>query len=235
MSTTELSKCISAAEMGLTQREASTLLDIPFSLIKELTDKYGIKFTCSRTKANKKRAIDSPNQRETSTINDDREGAQTPATKPKTRTRRSESSNRNIGERITEIYNSSLPRTEKFELIYAESLMSFEQRMIDLKLRPAFPEKKKYTPETASSSSIRKQREESIARRQKIMACFKKGQTRVAEDVSRNTNLSLRISSQMLDLMYRDGVLNRERVQIGRNKRNSVYHYKIKETTGDRR
>jgi hypothetical protein len=228
MSTTELSKCINAAEMGLTQRETSTLLDIPFSLIKELTDKYGIKFTCAKAKANKKRIIDSPNQRHTSTINNDTEGRQPAAAKPKTRTRRDKSSDRDSAKRIDEIYNSELPRAEKYELVYAESLRTFEQKMIDLKLRPPFPEKKKYTPENASSAAIRKQREQSVNRRQMIMACFKSDQTRVAEDVTRNTGLTLRISSQMLDLMYRDGVLSRERVQVGPNKRNSVYHYKRK-------
>jgi hypothetical protein len=224
----ELSKCINAAEMGLTQRETSTLLDIPFSQVKELTDRYGIKFTCARTKANQKRSINSPNQRDTSTINNDREGAQPATDTNKTRTRRSKSPDTDRAKRIDEIYNSKLPRAEKYELVYAESLKAFEQKMIDLKLRPPFPEKKRYTPENASTASIRKQREQSINRRQVIMACFKSGQTRVAEDISRNTSLTLRISSQMLDLMYRDGVLTRERVQVGPNKRNSVYHYKRK-------
>ena len=228
MQGTELSKCINAAEMGLTQRETSTLLDIPLSLIKELTDKYGIKFTCGRRKANEKRALDSSNQGGTPTNSDDRKGAQLSKTKPKTRTRRSESSDRDSAKRIDEIYNSELPRAEKYELVYAESLRTFEQKMIDLKLRPAFPEKKKHTPENASSAAIRKQREQSINRRQMIMACFNSKQTKVAEDITKNTGLTLRISSQMLDLMYRDGVLSRERVQVGPNKRNSVYHYKRK-------
>jgi hypothetical protein len=97
--------------------------------------------------------------------------------------------------------------------------------MIDLKMRPPFPVKKNYTPENASNAAIKKQREQSIYRRQIIMDCFKANETRVAEDITRKTKLPLRISSQMLDLMYRDGVLNRERVQVGKNKRNSVYHY----------
>lgn len=228
MSTNELSKCINAAEMGLTQRETSTLLDIPLSLIKELTDKYGIKFTCGRRKANQKRIVDSPRQSEAATINDDKEGRQQSTPQPKARTRRDKSSDRNSAERINEIYTSDLPRKEKYELIYAESWRSFEQKMIDLKLRPAFPEKKKYTPETARTSSIKKQREESIHRRQIIMDCFRSKEAKVAEDITRKTKLPLRITSQMLDLMYRDGVLDRERVQVGRNKRNSVYHYTAK-------
>ncbi len=225
MQGTELSKCINAAEMGLTQRETSTLLDIPLSLIKELTDKYGIKFTCARTKANQKRSVDSPRQRETSTINHDKESRQQSTPKPKARTRRNKSSDRDSAKRIDEIYNSNLSRKEKYELLYAEAVWTFEQKMIDLKMRPPFPVKKNYTPENASNAAIRKQREQSIHRRQIIMDCFKANETRVAEDITRKTKLPLRISSQMLDLMYRDGVLNRERVQVGKNKRNSVYHY----------
>jgi len=225
MQGTELSKCINAAEMGLTQREASTLLDIPYSTVKELTNKYGIKFVCPRRKANERRSLQSPRKSEASTINHDKESRQQSTPKPKARTRRNKSSDRDSAKRIDEIYSSNLSRTEKYELLYAEAVWTFEQKMIDLKMRPPFPVKKNYTPENASNAAIRKQREQSIHRRQIIMDCFKGNETKVAEDITRKTKLPLRISSQMLDLMYRDGVLNRERVQVGKNKRNSVYHY----------
>jgi len=223
-----LSKCINAAEMGLTQREASTLLDIPYADVQELTKKYGIKFVCPRRKANERRREDRLKQSQSSAENHGVNSGQQTTLQPKARTRRNKSTDRDSAKRIDEIYNSKLPRAEKYELIYAEAWRSFEQKMIDLKMRPAFPEQKKYTPETATSSSIRKQREQSIARRQMIMSCFSKKQTRVAEDINRETKLGLRIASQMLDLMYRDGVLTRERVQIGTNKKNSVYHYSRK-------
>ncbi len=228
MAQSELSKCITAAEMGLTQREASTLLDIPYSTVKEITDKYGIKFVCPRRKANERRSVEGPQQGAAPTINHDKESAQQPTPKPKARTRRDKSSDRDSAKRIIEIQNSNLPRAEKYELLYAEAIRTFEQKMIDLSLRPPFPVKKNYTPENASNAAIRKQREQSIYRRQIIMDCFKGDGTKVAEDITRKTKLPLRISSQMLDLMYRDGVLNRERVQVGKNKRNSVYHYSKK-------
>ena len=228
MAQSELSKCITAAEMGLTQREASTLLDIPYSTVKEISDKYGIKFVCPRRKANERRSVEGPQQGAAPTINHDKESAQQPTPKPKARTRRDKSSDRDSAKRIIEIQNSNLPRAEKYELLYAEAIRTFEQKMIDLSLRPPFPVKKNYTPENASNAAIRKQREQSIYRRQIIMDCFKGDGTKVAEDITRKTKLPLRISSQMLDLMYRDGVLNRERVQVGKNKRNSVYHYSKK-------
>ena len=228
MAQSELSKCITAAEMGLTQREASTLLDIPYSTVKEISDKYGIKFVCPRRKANERRSVEGPQQGAAPTINHDKESAQQPTPKPKARTRRDKSSDRDSAKRIIEIQNSNLPRAEKYELLYAEAIRTFEQKMIDLSMRPPFPVKKTYTPENASNAAIRKQREQSIYRRQIIMDCFKGGETKVAEDITRKTKLPLRISSQMLDLMYRDGVLNRERVQVGKNKRNSVYHYSKK-------
>ena len=228
MAQSELSKCITAAEMGLTQREASTLLDIPYSTVKEISDKYGIKFVCPRRKANERRSVEGPQQGAAPTINHDKESAQQPTPKPKARTRRDKSSDRDSAKRIIEIQNSNLPRAEKYELLYAEAIRTFEQKMIDLSMRPPFPVKKNYTPENASNAAIRKQREQSIYRRQIIMDCFKGDETKVAEDITRKTKLPLRISSQMLDLMYRDGVLNRERVQVGKNKRNSVYHYSKK-------
>lgn len=227
-SQSSLSKCINAAEMGLTQREASTLLDIPYKDVQEITKKYGIEFVCPRRKANERRRKDRLRQSQASAENHGVVSGQQATLQPKATTRRDKSTDRDSAKVINEIYNSQLPRAEKYELIYAETWRSFEQKMIDLKIRPPFPEKKRYTPENANSSAIRKQREQSVARRQMIMTCFTKKQTRVAEDINRETKLGLRIASQMLDLMYRDGVLARERVQVGPNKRNSVYHYRRK-------
>lgn len=223
-----LSKCINAAEMGLTIRETSTLLDIPYRQLLSLSREYGIKFPCGKRKANEQRRKNSLGQSQASAENHGVNSGQQATLQPKARTRRDKSSNRNSAEIIQEIYNSQLPRAEKYERLYAETWRSFEQKLIDLKMRPPFPEKKRYTPENAANATIRKQRELSVARRQMIMACFTKQQTRVAEDVNRETNLGLRITSQMLDLMYRDGVLARERVQVGRNRRNSVYYYSKK-------
>ena len=223
-----LSKCINAAEMGLTIRETSTLLDIPYRQVLTLSRKYQIKFVCGKRKANEQRRKDSFGKSKASAENYGINSGQQATPQLKARTRRNKSTDTDSAKRIDEIYNSKLPRAEKYEFIYAEAWRSFEQKMIDLKMRPAFPEQKKYTPETATNDSIRKQREQSIARRQMIMSCFSKKQTKVAEDINRETKLGLRIASQMLDLMYRDGVLTRERVQVGTNKKNSVYHYSRK-------
>ena len=223
-----LSKCINAAEMGLTIRETSTLLDISYRQILALSREYGIKFVCGKRKANEQRRKNRLGEGQASAENYGVISGQQATLQPKARTRRDKSSNRNSAEVIDEIYNSKLPRAEKYERLYAEAWRSFEQKLIDLKMRPPFPEKKRYTPENAASTTIRKQRERSVARRQMIMACFTKKQTRVAEDINRETNLGLRITSQMLDLMYRDGVLSRERVQVGQNRRNSVYYYSKK-------
>tara|TARA_Y100000385_G_scaffold285838_1_gene346562 strand:- start:214 stop:900 length:687 start_codon:yes stop_codon:yes gene_type:complete len=225
MQKSDISKCINAAEMGLTQREASTLLDIPYAEVQRLTKKYEIKFVCPRRKANERRRENRLEESGSSVKDNGVDGRQQAAPQPKARTRRNKSTDRDSAKRIDEIYSSNLSRTEKYELLYAEAIWTFEQKMIDLKMRPPFPAKKNYTPENASNAAIRKQREQSIYRRQIIMDCFKSNETKVAEDITRKTKLPLRISSQMLDLMYRDGVLNRERVQVGKNKRNSVYHY----------
>ena len=214
--------------MGLTIRETSTLLDIPYRQVLTLSRKYQIKFVCGKRKANEQRRKDSFGKSQASAENHGVNSGQQATLQPKARNRRDKSTDRDSAKRIDEIYNSALPRAEKYERLYAEAWRSFEQKMIDLKMRPPFPEKKRYTPENASNAAIRKQREQSVLRRQIIMSCFTRQQTKVAEDINRETKLGLRITSQMLDLMYRDGVLTRERVQVGPNKRNSVYHYRKK-------
>lgn len=223
-----LSKCINAAEMGLTIRETSTLLDIPHRQLLTLSREYGIKFVCGRRKANEQRRKNRLGESEASAEKHGVFSGQQATLQPKARTRRDKSTDRDSAKVINEIYTSQLPRAEKYERLYAEAWRSFEQKLIDLKMRPPFPEKKRYTPENALNATIRKQRERSVARRQMIMSCFTKNQTRVAEDINRETKMGLRITSQMLDLMYRDGVLARERVQVGINKKNSIYHYRKK-------
>jgi len=224
-----LSKCINAAEMGLTIRQTSTLLDIPYRQVLELSREYKIKFVCGKKKANEQRRKDSLRQSQASAENHGVNSGQQATLQPKARTRRDKSTDRDSAKKIDEIYSSALPRAEKYELLYAEAWRSFEQQLIDLKMRPPFPELKvKLDIENAKNSAIKKQRERSVLRRQMIMSCFTKQQTKVAEDINRETKLGLRITSQMLDLMYRDGVLTRERVQVGPNKRNSVYHYSKK-------
>tara|TARA_R110000772_G_scaffold234262_1_gene345866 strand:- start:1261 stop:2001 length:741 start_codon:yes stop_codon:yes gene_type:complete len=238
----EISKCINAAEMGLTKRQAATLLDIQYSLVKELADKYGIKFLDGRNQAgNERRFIESHKEKQEAVITYDRKSPQESQAKPKTRTRRNTSTNghcitpRNWKlsdtalQKITEIYVGDLPRAEKYERIYSEKWMDFENQLIKANKRQPFPKAKNFDIENAANRLIKEQREESLAKRKMILACFNGSGHRVAEDISEQTKFNLRSSSQMLDLMYRDGLLTRERVQVGANKRNSVYHYNKKQ------
>ena len=234
----QISKCINAAEMGLTKRQAATLLDIQYSLVKELAGKYGIRFVDGRSQAgNARRVIDSPSKRGTSIANDDRQGTQQPKEKSKTRARGNPSPDTDsltkvswslsepAKQKINEIYNSRLPRVEKYELIYAEKWMDLEKYLVKANKRPPLPKQKNFSIDNAANRLIKEQREESLAKRKMILACFDGKGHRVAEDISERTEFNLRSSSQMLDLMYRDGLLTRERVQVGANRRNTVYHY----------
>lgn len=222
----EISKCINAAEMGLTKKEASTLLDISYSLIKELADKYGIKFVDGRSQgSNERRVINSSQKKQATIAYDDRQRTQKPQAKPKAAARRNTIPVGDSVSRINKIYNSGLSDIEKYELIYAEKWRSKEAELIKLNKRPPFPKPKDTSIESAANNLIKEQRQQSLAKRKMILACFDGKGHRVAEDVSEQTKFNLRSSSQMLDLMYRDGLLTRERVQVGANRRNTVYHY----------
>ena len=222
----EISKCIKAAEMGLTKREAATLLDIRLPLIKEISNKYGIKFVDGRSQAgNARRVIESPNKGQATVATDDRQSAQKPQAKSKATARRNPSPDGHRVERVDEIYSSKMPRAEKYELIYAEVWRNFELGLIKANKRPPFPKPKNFSIDSAANRLIKEQREQSLAKRKMILACFDGKGHRVAEDISERTEFNLRSSSQMLDLMYRDGLLTRERVQVGANRRNTVYHY----------
>lgn len=223
-----LSKCINAAEMGLTIRQASTLLDIPYRQVLALSREYGIKFVCGKRKANEQRRKARLAESDTSVVINDSKSRFKEQIQSEARAGGDKSARRTLEQIIDDIYTSKIPINEKYERIYGVKLWHFENDMINLGKRPPFPKEKKHTPETAENRLIRQQRETSVQRRRMIMSCFDGSVTRVAEDVNRMTKIGLRSCSQMLDIMYRDGDLNRERVQVGRNRRNSVYHYSRK-------
>ena len=232
----EIIKCINAAKMGLTLREASTLLEIDYPLVQELSSKYNIEFPCPRRKANEKRrannlTADTSNTKGPTFIESYGKGSGTKQkTKLKTKTGRDKSTLGNDSEeyhqrRIKELISTVSTFGEKKELAYAYRLNLFERTQANNHKRPPLPEYKVHNIQTAASKSIREQRVRSMVKRKLIMDCFTKGKTMLAEDVASFTGENLRSSSQMLDLMFRDGKLNRERLQYTERKKDSVYLY----------
>jgi len=61
MNDKQITQCINAAEMGLTQEQASELLEIPLGLVHGLTKEFNIQFSCLRSKTNAKRRSDNRN------------------------------------------------------------------------------------------------------------------------------------------------------------------------------
>jgi len=67
----DIIKCIKAAEMKLTKREASGLMSIPYKTVVEIAEKYGIKFIDGRRKSDEPRRQAGIGPKPTSTINHD--------------------------------------------------------------------------------------------------------------------------------------------------------------------
>jgi hypothetical protein len=232
----EIIKCINAAKMGLTQKETSDLLEIPYKLIQTLSNKYNIEFPCARRKANEKRRGNKIKSGEGDAKMPSfieaygRSSGTKQKIKLKAKTRRDTISFGNDSEEyhqriIKELIKPVSSLEKKKEIAYAYRLHHFEVTQINNNKRPPFPKYKIHNIQSAETKSIREQRVRSMVKRKLIMDCFTKDRTMLAEDVALFTGENLRSSSQMLDLMFRDGKLNRERLQYTERKKDSVYIY----------
>jgi len=236
MNDKQITQCINAAEMGLTQQQVSELLEIPYGLVQALTKEFNIKFSCLRRQANgKKRNSKLKSRKSNSTGAPFIEayggrGSNKQQTTPLSKTTRTRSTNRNDTEKLDyktleKLIKSGKTKQQKYEIGYSYIFKELRQRENETAKGPKIPIQKIHSVATASSRSIKEQRQQSLVKRKVIMDCFTNGQTMYAEDVSSITGNNIRSSSQMLDLMYRDGTLHRERIQFSHRKKDSVYLY----------
>lgn len=124
----DIIKCIKAAEMKLTKKEASALMSIPYKTVVDIAKKYGIKFIDGRQKNDEPRRQAGIGPKSTSTINHDRDCKKTEPAQPQAaarepvRIRRDTSKGhykRKLKNRFRDILQSDLDYSVKHELIYA--------------------------------------------------------------------------------------------------------------------
>ena len=133
----DIIKCIKAAEMKLTKKEASGLMSISYATVVEIAEKYGIKFIDGRQKSDEPRRQAGIGPKPTSTINHDRdrkeaEPVQSPATtREPVRIRRDTSKGhyqRKLKKRLSDILQSDLDRSVKHELVYAAKWQEHQRK-----------------------------------------------------------------------------------------------------------
>lgn len=139
----DIIKCIKAAEMKLTKKEASGLMSIPYATVVEIAEKYGIKFIDGRQKSDEPRRQKGIGPKPTSTINHDRDRKETKPAQPTAairepvRIRRDTSKGhykRKLKKRLRDILHSDLDRSVKHELVYAAAWQE-HQRSIKKKTK----------------------------------------------------------------------------------------------------
>ncbi len=133
----DIIKCIKAAEMKLTKKEASALMSISYKKVVKISKEYGIKFIDGRQKSDEPRRQAGIGPKPTSTINHDRDRKETkPAQSPATtrepiRIRRDNSKGhyqRKLKKRLRDILQSDLDRNVKHELIYAAKWQDHQRK-----------------------------------------------------------------------------------------------------------
>jgi hypothetical protein len=133
----DIIKCIKAAEMKLTKKEASGLMSIPYATVVEIAEKYGIKFIDGRQKSDEPRRQKGIGPKPTSTINHDRDRKETKPAQPTAATRNSirikrDTSKghykRKLKKRLRDILHSDLDRSVKHELVYAAKWQDHQRK-----------------------------------------------------------------------------------------------------------
>ena len=227
-----LSKCINAAEMGLTQTQTATLLDIPRSAVRELAQKYGLKFlnpnrSLSR-RQNENRATDSGRALPETDKDNALEAKQHKPVQSKAGTGRNTCAAGHSTKTVAEILSSKIPLHEKYELIYAKKIMLFEQGRMSKINRQTLREERLYTIDTAESRRIIRDREESLHKRNLILNSLRYDQHRFASHIAVKADLPVKSCAQMLDVMFRENLIDRIQVRdgIGQTRTKMVYKYR---------
>ena len=227
-----LSKCINAAEMGLTQSQTAKLLDLPGSLVRKLAQQYGLKFikptrSLSRIQ-NENRTTDSDRALPKTDKDNALEAKQHKQVQSKAGTGRNTFAAGHSTKTVAEILASKIPLHEKYELIYAKKIMLFEQGRMSKINRQTLREERLYTIDTAESRRIIRDREESLHKRSLILNAMRYDQHRFASEIAVKADLPVKSCAQMLDVMFRENMIDRIQVRdgIGQTRAKMVYKYR---------
>lgn len=218
--------------MGLTQSQTAKLLDLPSSLVKKLAQEYGLKFikptrSLSRIQ-NENRTTDSYRALPETDKDNAIETEQHNPVQSKAGTGRNTCAAGHSTKTVEEIVASKIPLHEKFELIYAKKIMLFEQGRMSKINRKAMKEERIYTQDTPESRRIIRDREESLQKRQSILNGTRYDTFHFAADIAVKADLPVKSCAQMLDVMFRENLIDRIQVRdgIGQTRTKMVYKYR---------
>ena len=239
----DIAGLVQCAEAGMNQRETAEMLEFAPSTVHRAAVQFGIKFDTYRDKSNGRRkqlAMDgSKSVKPPSQYNNSRKPTQ-PKHSTSAKARRvidaiGNDKQRNRSEaikktnektiakknqrRIDDVLKSDRPNSEKFELIYFIKFLAHEEKHIRQGKRPQFPNDRYIRIANACNERLRK--------RNAIMSELDLNEFKIAADIAFGAKLSVKSCSQMLDVIYREGGVDRRQVQRNgqENKHKKVYEY----------
>lgn len=224
---------VRAAEQGLSKRQASGTLDIPYQTVLKYSKDYGLTFIDERRRVNEKRREERlkrdqggcDHENVTPIKNNDRSISTEPEVQPKTEAGRdpiiAANSRAAIDKKLKDLFFQAKSISEKLEIKYWYKLVCFEHDLIKRKLRPGFPIHKK---EGWQHSNFAKR--ESLDRRGKILKTIV-SKPKTTSQISELTGFDVRSTALFMHNLFREGKVDRSIVNPpGGNKKNRVYLYR---------
>jgi DNA-binding MarR family transcriptional regulator len=210
----DLVVCMKASRLGLSMREASAYFSIGYDIVEEISNKYAIKFACSRRRANETRAAERRTKKnaQVARLNDriiqQKEKTQPKATVGGTIVPNRDRSKEYIKRKFKALISGASTQAEKYERVYGY-LMQQEYE-------------KHRKPNKLQVPSKTRQQEITIKRRLIMLAINE--EELIAPEIVQRTDLPIHCITALLHKMELEGIVNKERVSI-KGRKNKVWSY----------
>lgn len=230
-----LIKLVQAAEAGLSRRQASERLDIPYRTVSNYSKNYKLKFVCGRRMANER----SKQQRDQLKANGVEKISETTAHLQRPSCEKGSSqfedanrgtdiapanSQSEIDQKLKLLLSEATSHHEKIEIGYWYKWVCFESNLIRRKKRPGFPKRQRKSWGTFTWA-----KQESLDRRTRIMNTIE-NDPQTTHQISSLTGFDIRSTALFMHNLWREGKVERDVVPPSYgSKKNKVYIYRKSE------
>jgi hypothetical protein len=225
----EISAIINGYENGLTLKETADLIGTTYGKAKRIADKFELKTICGRRQSGEQRRKNSEQCRnsnfETKEARKDND-RESEAIKPKQFKNGSGgdlcvAGNSEVGHRKREKIKMLMSNEEIFGL----RLLNFERAQAKAKLRPPLPININAEMEISPYKVNKKQQELGFFKRNIVMEIFDENKKLTSYDVASLTGFTTKSSGQLLNLLFREEKLTRDKFQFGPQIKQSIFVY----------
>ena len=218
----EISAIINGYQSGLTLKETADLIGTTYGKAKRIADKYKLKTICGRKQSHGQRR-NSNFQIEKACKDNDRKSDEKKPQQFKNGSGgdRCVAGSSEVGQGKREEIKMLMSNEEIFGL----RLLNFERNQAKAKLRPPLPININAEMDRSPYRVNKKQQELGFFKRNVVIEIFDENKKLTSYDVASLTGFTTRSSGQLLNLLFREGRLTRDKFQFGPQIKQSIFVY----------